>query len=179
LLISPPSIIPWLMIVLVFLGLAVRWFETPLSRAFTLGLLQALYILMGALAGSLSLGLMLISAMFFFSMFAGRGLTDIRDYPMDVRTRVQTLPKHYGIQKTAVFIFLGLLIAHSFGLSVWLTGEFNINFLFFMLCATAVGLVTSAIFLFKPSPQLARQLTSVYMVGEGILVSLALILGSL
>jgi len=178
-LISPPSIIPWLIIVLVFVGLALHWFETPLLRATTLGLLQALYILMGALAGRLSLGLFMLSIMFFFAMFAGRGLTDIRDYPLDINTPVQTIPKRFGIRYTTIFIFVGLLIAHAFGLGAWLTGEFNLNYLFIMLGATLVGLTCSLIFLFKPSPHLARIFTIVFMVGEGLGITMALIFGSL
>jgi len=179
LLISPSSILPWLFIVLVIIGLALHWFETPLMRAFTLGLLQALYILMGAIAGKLSLGLILLSLMFFFAMFAGRGLTDIRDYPQDARTRVSTIPKRYGIRKTTIFIFVGLLIAHAFGLSAYWTGEFNSIYLFLMLAATLVGLTCSAYFIFRPSSHLAHIFTIVFMVGEGLGITLALIFGSL
>jgi 4-hydroxybenzoate polyprenyltransferase len=177
--ISPPSIYPWLFIVLVIYGLAVHWFETPLMRAFTLGILQALYILMGALAGQLSTGLVLLSLMFFFAMFAGRGLTDIRDYPLDDKTRVLTLPKRYGIRKTTIFIFVGLLIAHVFGLSAYWTGEFHSIYLYIMLAATLVGLTCSLIFIAKPSPHLAHIFTIVFMVGEGLGITLALILGSI
>jgi len=178
-LVSPSSILPWLFIVLVIIGLAVHWFETPLLRAFTLGILQALYILMGALAGQLSTGLILLSLMFFFAMFAGRGLTDIRDYPLDAHTCVSTIPKRYGIQKTTIFIFIGLLIAHAFGLSAYWTEEFNSIYLYLMLVAALVGLTCSVIFIFKPTPHLAHIFTIVFMVGEGLGITLALILGSI
>ena len=55
----------WVLILGIIVGLALHLFETPLGRCLTLGLLQALYLLMGAMAGNLSLGLYFLAGMFF------------------------------------------------------------------------------------------------------------------
>jgi len=48
--------------------LALYIFGTPIARAVTLELLQALYVIMGGTAGSLSLGLGILAGMFFFAI---------------------------------------------------------------------------------------------------------------
>ena len=109
--VAPQTLFFWILILGIIVGLALHLFETPLGRCLTLGLLQALYLLMGAMAGNLSLGLYLLAGMFFFGMFGGRGLIDIRDYSQDMATPVQTLPKRYGVKRTAQFTTICLLIA--------------------------------------------------------------------
>ena len=101
LLVAPPALLPWGIILAVIIGLALHLFERPLVRALSLGLLQGLYAIMGGVTGRLSLGLGLLAGMFFFAMFGGRGMIDIRDFPQDKVTRVQTLPKRYGVRRTA------------------------------------------------------------------------------
>jgi 4-hydroxybenzoate polyprenyltransferase len=179
LLVAPISLLLWGLILAVILGLALHVFETPLARALTLGLLQALYVLMGGLVGHLSLGLGLLAATFFFAMFGGRGMIDIRDFPQDEVTRVQTLPKRYGVKRTAQFTALCLLIAYALSLGVYFTGEFSSIYLILDLVFVGVGLVCAGLFAARPSPKLASVLTIVFMMGEGMLISLAVILGSL
>ncbi|MCJ7531268.1 MAG: hypothetical protein MUO64_09585 [Anaerolineales bacterium] len=81
------------------------------------------------MAGNLSLGLYLLAAMFFFGMFGGRGLIDIRDYSQDMATPVQTLPKRYGVKRTAQFTTICLLIAYTFSLA----GTSRVNLTSFIL----------------------------------------------
>jgi len=59
------ALLPWGLILAILGGLARHLFEMPLARALTLGLLQALYVVMGGAAGRLSPGLGLLAGMFF------------------------------------------------------------------------------------------------------------------
>ena len=146
--------------------------------ALTLGLLQALYALLGGLAGQLSPGLMLLAGMFFFAMLGGRGMTDIRDYPQDQATRVQTLPKRYGVQRTAWFTAICLVIAFALSLAAYWTGEYRSIYLYLDVVFVTVGLICAGLFVLRPTPRLAHVLTLVFMMGMGSLICLAMILGS-
>ncbi len=179
LLVAPWALLPWGIILAVIVGLALHLFETPLARALTLGLLQALYAFMGGVAGRLSPGLGLLAGMFFFAMFGGRGMIDIRDFPQDEVTRVQTLPKRYGVRRTAQFTAVCLLISYALSLTAYFTGEFSPVYLYLDLAFIAIGLVCVWLFVTRPSPKLAYVLTIVFMMGEGLLISLAMILGSM
>jgi 4-hydroxybenzoate polyprenyltransferase len=179
LLVAPWALLPWSMILAVIVGLALHLLERPLTRAFSLGLLQGLYALMGGVSGRLSLGLGLLAGMFFFAMFGGRGMIDIRDFPQDKATRVQTLPKRYGVERTARFTAICLLTAYALSLAAYFTGEFRPMYLYLDLAFIAVGLVCAWFFATRPSPRLAYVLTLVCMMGMGSLICLAMILGSM
>jgi len=174
----PRALPAWLAVGLVVAGLAAHRFETPLARAITLGLLQALYVWFGSLAGQPSLGLFLLAGMFFFAMLGGRGRTDIRDFPQDLPTSVQTLPKRYGIQRTAYLTAASLVIVFALSLAAYATGEFNRVYLYLDLVFVAVGLLCAAWFAARPRPRLAYVLTLVFMMGTGSLICLAMVLGS-
>jgi len=178
-LVTPWSLIPWGITLSVIIGLAMHIFETPIMRALTLGLLQALYVFIGSTAGSLSFGLVLLAGMFFFAMFGGRGMIDIRDFSQDTATRVQTLPKRYGIKRTARFTSISLLVAYALSLGAYFTGEFSGIYLYLDLVFIVVGLVCAWLIAIRPSPRLAYTLTLVFMMGMGSLICLAMILGSL
>ena len=177
-LVAPWALLPWDVILAIIVGLALHRFETPLARAATLGLLQALYVLLGGLAGRLSPGLLLLAAMFFFAMFGGRG-ADIRDFPQDQATRVQTLPLRYGSKRTAQFTAVSLLIAYALSLAAYFTGEFSAAYLYLDLVFIAVGLVCAWLFATRPSPRLAYAMTIVFMMGLGSLICLAMVVGSM
>jgi 4-hydroxybenzoate polyprenyltransferase len=176
-LVAPWALLPWSIILAIIVGLARHVFERPLTRALTLGLLQGLYALMGSASGHLSPGLWLLAGMFFFAMFGGRGMIDIRDFPQDKVTRVQTLPKRYGVKRTAQFTAFCLLIAYALSLAAYFTGEFSPIYLYLDLAFVAVGLVCTWLFATRPSPRLAYILTLVCMMGMGSLICLAMILG--
>jgi 4-hydroxybenzoate polyprenyltransferase len=179
LLVAPWALLPWGIILAIIVGLALHVFERPLTRALTLGLLQGLYALMGGVSGRLSLGLGLLAGMFFFAMFGGRGMIDIRDFPQDTVTRVQTLPKRYGVRRTAQFTAICLFIAYALSLAAYFAGEFGPIYLYLDLAFVAVGMVCAWLFVTRPSPRLAYILTLVCMMGMGSLICLAMILGSL
>ena len=179
LLIDPWALLPWSVTLSIIIGLALHLFESPITRALTLGLLQALYVFMGGATGSLSPGLGLIAGFFFFAMFGGRGMIDIRDFPQDEATRVQTLPKRYGAKRTAQFTAISLLISYALSLAAYFTGEFSTIYLYLDLVFIAVGLVCVWLFATHPSPRLAYVLTIVFMMGTGSLICLAMVLGSI
>ena len=175
---APLSLIAWAMVLAVLIGLALHVFETPLSRAFTLGLLQSLYITMGGFSGSFTAAIALTAVMFFFAMFGGRGMIDIRDFPEDETTKVLTLPKRYGIKKTARFTGISLFVAYTLSFIVYLTGDLGPVYLYLDIAFIVIGLICAILFMVKPTPRLARILTPVFMMGEGVIICLALILGS-
>lgn len=177
--INPTGLIPWILILVIIIGLARHIFEAPLMRAFTLGALQALYLIMGASAGRMHAGLWFLAGMFFFAMFGGRGMIDIRDYPLDRETRVKTLPKVYGIKNTALFTLVCLVIAFALSLAAYFTGEFNRIYLYLDLLFILIGMICAVLFASRPTPRLAWQLTLVFMVGSGSLMCLAMVLGSI
>ena len=178
-LVAPWAMLPWGITLSIIVGLAMHVFETPIARALTLGLLQALYVFIGGATGSLSLGLGLLAGMFFFAVFGGRGFIGIRDFPQDSTTRVQTLPKRYGLKRTAQFDTVCLLVAYALSLAAYFTGEFTAIYLYLDLVFIVVGLVCAWLFATRPSPKLAYALTLIFMMGMGSIICLAMILGSL
>ncbi len=177
--VAPAALLFWGIILAVIGGLAFHWFEAPLARALTLGLLQGLYVLMGGMAGTLTPGLWLLAGVFFFAMFGGRGMIDIRDFSQDEAAGVQTLPQRYGLKATARFTAVCLLIAYALSLAAYATGEFSPIYLYLDILFVVTGLACAGLFVSRPTPHLAHILTIVFMVGEGTLISLAMILGSL
>jgi 4-hydroxybenzoate polyprenyltransferase len=179
LLISPFSLIPWLVTVAVIAGLALHKFEGALSRAFTLGLLQCLYTLMGGMSGNLTPGVLLLAAMFFFAMFGGRAVTDIRDFLQDKNTPVETFPKRYGVKTAVVFASICILTALTISVSVYFTGEFNSMYLYFDAAFVGLGIVLVALLVIKPTPAMAQFLTYAFMMGAGSVICIAVILGKM
>jgi len=183
-LLEPAGLLPAGAVAAIVAGLALHVFEGPLARALTLGALQALYLLLGAVLGggfvqACGPAVLLLAGMFFFAMAGGRGMIDIRDFPLDEPTAVRTLPKRLGVRATAVLTAVCLHAAFALSLAAYWTGRFNVLYLYLALPYTAVGLFCAWWFALRPSPKLARRLTLVFMMGEGALICLAAILGSL
>ncbi len=176
---APWSLVPWGIVLSIISGLALHVFEGLIMRALTLGLLQALYVVLGGVAGGLTPALGFLAGTFFFAMFGGRGMIDIRDFPQDKYTRVQTLPQRFGIKRTAQYTAISLCIAYALSLGAYFTGEFSIAYLYLDIVFIAVGLVCAWLFATRPSPKLAYSLTLVFMMGMGSLICLAMILGTL
>jgi len=175
----PAALLPWVAILAVIVGLALHAFETPLARALTLGALQALYALMGGMAGRLSGGLALFAAVLFFAMFGGRGMIDVRDFAQDQATRLPTMPQRYGLRRTAQFTAVCLVVSCALSLAAYWVGPFNRIYLYLDLLFIAVGLACAGLFVARPTPRRAHILTNICMVGEGLLICLAVVLGSL
>lgn len=178
-LLAPWGLLPWSGVALVVAGLAIGVFDTPLLRAATLGLLQALYLLLGATAGSLSPGLWMLAGVLLFAMSGARGLTDIRDFPKDSETRVQTLPKRYGTKQTVFFFLVCLHAAYVLSLAAYLTAEFSGFYLYVDIVFITTGLTLTWLFAVRPTPKVALRLTPVFLIGQGSLFSLMLVLSGL
>ncbi|UCG91884.1 MAG: UbiA family prenyltransferase [candidate division WOR-3 bacterium] len=176
---APRALVPWSIVLLIIIGLALHLFETPVARALTLGLLQALYLFMGGAAGTLSRGLYLLAGTLFFAMLGGRGMVDIRDFLEDTVTDVQTMPKRFGMKRTVIFITICLHIAYLLSLAAYFTGEFTIVYLYFIMALIIIGLISTWLFATRPSPTLAYFLTPVFMMLQGTLLVLGMVLGSL
>jgi 4-hydroxybenzoate polyprenyltransferase len=178
-LLSPWALLPAAAIAGVVAALALHKLETPILRLLSLGLLQALYVLLGAASGRMSWGMLLLAGMFFVAMMGGRAMTDIRDYPTDVATPVQTLPKRYGLKASAWTSAALLHLAFALSLAAYATGEFNRLYLYLAIPYVLAGLGGAWLFVLRPSPHLAARLTYFFMMGEGTLICLAMVLGSL
>ena len=117
--------------------------------------------------------------MFFFAMVGGRGTIDVRDFPQDKVTGVQTPPKRYGIRRTARFTATCLLIAYALSVAAYFTGEFSPIDLYLDLAFIVVGVMCTWLFASRPDPTMAYVLTLVCMMGMGSIICLAMILGSM
>ncbi|MFX0174933.1 MAG: UbiA family prenyltransferase [Candidatus Hodarchaeota archaeon] len=160
-------------IIFVISGLIVGILDTPFLRAFSLGLLQAFYVMIGGLmVYRFELGIILLSLYLFFAMTGGRVLGDIRDLPHDEKTDVMTLPKKYGLQTAGYFLLINELIAYIFGLLVYFTRIFGIGYLICIILTIAIGLPMTLFFVYKPSPKIAN---IVNMMSFGILGMLFII----
>jgi len=179
LLIAPRALLPWGITLFIIISLALHLLERPLTRALSLGLLQALYMLMGGIVGTLSPGIIIMAGMFFFAMFGGRGMIDIRDFPQDKETRVMTLPKRYGVKRTAYFTGICLFISYALSLGAYFTGEFTPIYLYLDIAFITIGTICAYLFMTRPSPELAYKLTLLFMMGMGTLICLAMVLGSI
>ncbi|MCW4019689.1 MAG: hypothetical protein NWF14_00450 [Candidatus Bathyarchaeota archaeon] len=74
-------------VVLIVAGLAIGILDNPISRAFSLCVLQGLHVLIGALAANrFELGVFLLALFPLFAMNGGRVLGDMRDLPYDQKT---------------------------------------------------------------------------------------------
>ena len=104
-------------------------------------------------------------------------MIDIRDFPQDKETRVMTLPKRYGIKRTAQFTGICLFISYALSLAAYFTGEFTPIYLYLDLVFIIAGIVSAILFIIRPSPKLAFRLTLVFMMGMGTVICLAMYIG--
>ncbi len=176
---TPFGLIPWGIIVLIIIGLAFHWFNSPIARGLTLGVLQLLYFFMGATVGTITDEIIVLAIMFFFAMFGGKGVTDIRDFPQDQETPVQTFPKRFGIKRTAQITAASLSIAYVLSLVAFFISDFSNLYLYLDIVFIVTGVIITGLFLYKASPELALRITMVYMMGQGVVICLAIILGTL
>ena len=90
-----------------------------------------------------------------------------------------TLPKRYGLKRTAQFTGICLFISFALSLVAYFTGEFSVVYLYLDVIFIAVGIICACSFIIRPTPELALKLTLVFMMGTGTLICLAMILGSI
>ncbi len=172
------TLIPAALLLLTFWGLSIGIFDGPLGRSVTLGLLQALYVLLAAAAtGTISRLMIWIALVFFFSMVGARAVADIRDLPSDLKTKTRSLAKVYGVRVTSWILPCAITIALLVSLRVYLLGAFDSDYLFLTLLSFGPGVILAWSFPFRPTSNYAFILISLYW-SVGILYMLALFFGS-
>lgn len=161
-----------LVVVIIFQGVF-NFMNTPIIRAITLGVLQGLYVIMGALvAHNLKLSAGLMALYLFFAMTGGRAAGDTRDLPHDLKVDTMTLPKKYGPRGGAIFMLVNQFLAYGVGIGTYFTGIFKIGFLICMIITAVIGTIMSIIFVIKPTPKVAN---IVNMLSLGILGKLFIV----
>lgn len=88
------------------------------------------------------------------------------------------MPKRYGIERTARFAAMCLLVAYALSLTARFTGDFSPIYLYLDLALVGLGLTCAGLFLTRPTPRMAHILTLVCVMGMGSMIRLAMILGS-
>jgi 4-hydroxybenzoate polyprenyltransferase len=171
------SVSPWLLIpsgvvILLCLGLAFGFLDSPLGRAFTLGGLQSCYVLLGGLAGEgMSISLICTALFLFFAMTGGRVLGDVRDLPQDEIAGTATLPRRYGLPFCKGFLIINEAAAYICALASFFTGSFRPGYLYCIIGIVAGGTGINIFFLLAPTPKradLANRLS--FMVLGGLYV---------
>jgi 4-hydroxybenzoate polyprenyltransferase len=172
------TLVPATILLITFWGLAAGVFDGPFGRAITLGLLQALYVLLAAAAtGSIS-GLMIwVATVFFTAMVGARALGDIRDLPSDLQTDTRSLAKVFGIRVTSWILPIAITISLLISLRVYTLGAFDKDYLILTFLSFGPGIVMAWSFFFRPTPNYAFILQGFYW-SVGILYMLALFIGS-
>jgi 4-hydroxybenzoate polyprenyltransferase len=166
-----------LVVVIIFQGVF-NFMNTPIIRAITLGVLQGLYVIMGALvAHNLKLGAGLMALYLFFAMTGGRAVGDTRDLPHDLKVDTMTLPKKYGPRGGAIFMLVNQFLAYGVGIGTYFTGVFKIGFLICMIITAVIGTIMSIIFVIKPTPKVANTVNMLSLGILGMLFIVGLITG--
>ncbi len=174
----PLALLPAAVLLLTYWGLAAGWLDGPLGRALTLGLLQALYVLLAAGATGRITGLMwLVAAVFLTAMVGARAVADIRDLPSDLRTGTRSLAKAYGVRATSWILPAAITASSAISLSLYTLGAFDRDYLIWTVLSFGPALILAWSFPFRPTPNYAFILGWPYW-GVGILYMLALFLGS-
>lgn len=172
------ALVPASLLLLTFFGLSKGIFDGPLGRAVTLGLLQALYVLLAAAATGTISGLMIwVALVFFFAMVGARAVADIRDLPSDIKTKTRSLPKIYGVRVTSWILPCAITLSFLVSLRVYMLGVFDTDYLILTLMSFGPGVILAWSFPFRPTSNYAFILQSLYW-SVGILYMLALFFGS-
>lgn len=174
----PLALLPAAALVLTYWGLAAGTFDGPFGRAITLGLLQALYVLLAAAAtGRVSPLMVLVAAVLFSAMVGARAVADIRDLPSDSLTDTRTLAKAYGVRTTRWILPAAVTVASVIALGLYTSGAFDRDYLLWTSLSFGPGVVMAWSFPFRPTPNYAFILGWPFWC-VGILYMVALYLGS-
>lgn len=174
----PLALLPAAVLLATYWGLAAGWLEGPVGRALTLGLLQALYVLLAASAtGRIAPLMVVVSLVFLAAMFGARAAADIRDLPSDMKTDTRTLAKVYGIGPTSWILPVAVTIAASIAFGLYRSGAFDADYLLWTSISFVPALIMAWVFPFWPTPNHAFIIVYPYW-GVGILYLIALLSGS-
>ncbi|NHJ40968.1 MAG: hypothetical protein FK731_13135 [Asgard group archaeon] len=177
-LVNPFTLIPMFCVIIIIIGLGIGILDGPIPRSLSLGLLQGLYVMVGAIAVErYEAGVWFMALFLFFAMTGGRILGDTRDLPHDQKNDTMTIPKKYGVRFASIFLLINQLLAYTFGLLVYFMGLFEIAYLYCTIVLIIVGFILTMIFIIKPTPKVAN-ITNMLSFGVlGMLFILGMILG--
>jgi 4-hydroxybenzoate polyprenyltransferase len=171
------TLVPAAVVLFIYWGLAEGFLDGPVGRAITLGLLQALYVLLAAAAtGRIPVLMLWIAAVFFAAMVGARAAADIRDLPTDLLTETKTLPKVIGVQGTSWIMPIAITISALISLGIYQFGPFDQDYLIWTLVSFGPAVILAWSFPFRPTPNYAFILVWPYW-GIGILYMVALVTG--
>ncbi len=178
--INPWALIPLLSLIGVIGGLVQGILDGALLRAFSLGILQGFYVLIGALfAYKFELSVILLALFLFFAMTGARVLGDTRDLPYDQKTNISTIPKKYGIRWAGYFLLINEIIAYIIGILIYLLGLLGIGYLICIICIIAIGFPLNLWFILKSTPKIARTVNVLSLAILGSLFVIGMIIGRL
>lgn len=178
--INPWALIPVICLIGVIGGLVHGFLDTALLRAFSLGALQGFYVLIGALfAHKFELRVILLALFLFFAMTGARVLGDTRDLPYDQKTDTNTIPKKYGVRWGSWFLLINEFIAYIVGIFIYILGLFGIGYLICMITTIVIGVPLNLLFIFRPSPKIARIANILSLAILGSLFVVAMFIGKL
>jgi len=179
-LVNPWALIPLVCLICVIGGLVQGILDSALLRAFSLGILQGFYVLIGALfAYKFELSVILLALFLFFAMTGARALGDTRDLPYDQKINTSTIPKKYGIKWAGYFLLINEILAYIVGISIYLLGLLGIGYLICIICTISIGVPLNLWFIFKPSPKTARIVNVLSLAILGSLFIIGMFLGRL
>lgn len=172
------TLVPAAILLLTYWGLAAGALDGPVGRAVTLGLLQALYVLLAAAAtGGISVLMLWVATVFFMAMVGARAAADIRDLPTDLLTQAKTLPKVIGVQRTSWIMPIAITISALISLRIYRFSSFDEDYLIWTIASFGPAVVLAWSFPIRPTPNYAFILVWPYW-GIGILYMVALVTGS-
>ena len=178
--INPWALIPVICLIGVIGGLVHGLLDTALLRSFSLGALQGFYVLIGALfAYKFELSVILLALFLFFAMTGARVLGDTRDLPYDHKTDTSTIPKKYGVRWGGWFLLINEFLAYIIGILIYILGLFGIGYLICMITTIAIGIPLNLLFIFRPSPKIARIANILSLAILGSLFVVAMFIGKL
>ena len=175
LVLRPLAVIPVLLVPGVVLFLHIRPLETPLIRALGLGVLQALYVFLGASwAVAPAVRAAWPAAFLFFAMTGGKVLGDVRDLNADERSDAPTIPRRYGLIFSRIFLCASEAAAYLTGIAAYFLGGFGYPYLIAMLVTAVAGTVFNVYFCLDPTPARARLVNALSLGVLGMLYVAAL-----
>jgi 4-hydroxybenzoate polyprenyltransferase len=177
--VNPLALVPLILILFLVIIMDLPFFKKPLVYTLTVGLLHALHLLMGGAAGVLRLPLILPAVVLFFAIAGARGIIDIRNFPKDLMTRKQTMPKRFGLTGTVKISLLCFIIAYGLAIGTYFTAAISLLYLYPVVILVIAGTICIFLFVKNAGPEMARKLTPFFTLITILLICLALILGSL
>jgi 4-hydroxybenzoate polyprenyltransferase len=178
LLCSPRTLLPAAGVLLVIAGLATGLLNTPILRAVSLGGLQGLFAVMGALfAPRFDASVIFVGLFLFFAMTGGRAMGDLRDLPHDEKVGTPTIPRTYGVRWSLGFLLVNEGLAYVFSLLPFAAGPLGRGYLYCALAIIAGRVLINTYLLIQPTPRRASAANTLSLVLLGNLYVLGMILG--